>query len=440
MGDFILSEVSDVVRLILLELDIKSLRDIFLVAPYFSNFSYDDNFWHNKVMKEFGDEVTKYKPENETFREQYKCLCLSSTSDFDTEVENNRLDAIVMLYNRGSFSAEDVSVKVVVEEGHLHILKWLETKGFDPIGNLDYRRGLFLAAKRGHFEMIKYLRPIITRVSTSNEVEVYFASNDAIYLNFDRRVATGAVESGRTDIIEWLLECGSKADIDTDIANHAVLGGIPILEWLYDKFKALPGELGMHHAVYQGKLDTLKWIINHGIPLYTYLVGPSIQEGHLNILKYFIDHEAVPSTHYINKACEDGHLHILVHLETVGKRLGVNLLPDVFGANWAAGNGEIELLEWLACRDPPILPNSSGANMAAENGHLDILRWMELQGIGATIDALILDPDDYDINMGEKYYKDVQDWLRERKDKLHKSHYFKFEDTVVDEGDLSSST
>ena len=55
------------------------------------------------------------------------------------------------------------------------------------------------------------------------------------------------------------------------------------------------------------------------------------------------------------------------------KRDDIKLLRTLFifnsntkGANWAAKNGYLNVLQWLAQRNPPILPDSSGANWAAE--------------------------------------------------------------------------
>ena len=42
----------------------------------------------------------------------------------------------------------------------------------------------------------------------------------------------------------------------------------------------------------------------------------------------------------------------------------------------AAENGYLDILQWLAQRNPPILPDVDGANLAAENGYLDILQWL----------------------------------------------------------------
>ena len=47
------------------------------------------------------------------------------------------------------------------------------------------------------------------------------------------------------------------------------------------------------------------------------------------------------------------------------------VLPNV-GANFASGNGHLDILEWLSERN--ILPEYQGVNWASKNGQLDILK------------------------------------------------------------------
>ena len=53
-----------------------------------------------------------------------------------------------------------------------------------------------------------------------------------------------------------------------------------------------------------------------------------------------------------------------------------SILPDIMGANQAAENDQLIVLEWLGHQYPPILPNILGANKAAANGSLIILKWL----------------------------------------------------------------
>jgi len=56
--------------------------------------------------------------------------------------------------------------------------------------------------------------------------------------------------------------------------------------------------------------------------------------------------------------------------------LDKGLKPTIQGANLAAGEGNMELLEYLSSMNPPIFPNIDGATLAAQNDHLNTLDWL----------------------------------------------------------------
>ena len=67
----------------------------------------------------------------------------------------------------------------------------------------------------------------------------------------------------------------------------------------------------------------------------------------------------------------------------------INIHPTTDGANDAANNNHIEILNWLARRD--ILPTIDAANYAEYNGHVEILNWLAQRGIFPTTDPIIDD-------------------------------------------------
>jgi hypothetical protein len=79
-----------------------------------------------------------------------------------------------------------------------------------------------------------------------------------------------------------------------------------------------------------------------------------------------------PGQNGANAAAENGRLDVLQWMAT----LDSPVFPNKDGANNAAKNGHLEVLAWMAGLDPPILPNQDGANLAANEGHLEVLKWM----------------------------------------------------------------
>jgi Ring finger domain len=100
-----------------------------------------------------------------------------------------------------------------------------------------------------------------------------------------------------------------------------------------------------------------------------------------------------------NFAAEHGRIDTLNSIE---QERGV--LPTFMGANGAAGNGHLDVLNWLEQRH--ILPTHIGAHHAAENGHLDVLNWLEQRHILPASYAAI--------DVAENGHLDVLNWLEQR--------------------------
>ncbi len=104
-----------------------------------------------------------------------------------------------------------------------------------------------------------------------------------------------------------------------------------------------------------------------------------------------------------NFAAINGHLDVL---KWMAARIP-SIYPNQEGINnGAAYNGRLDVLKWMASLDPPILPDQNGANKAGEGGHLDVSKWM------ASLNPPILPNDYIDIyQIGIDGRLDVLKWL-----------------------------
>ena len=126
------------------------------------------------------------------------------------------------------------------------------------------------------------------------------------------------------------------------------------------------------------------------------------EEGRLDILIVLNEKDNIlPDEKGANWAARNGHLHVLEWLEKY------NILPTVEGANWAAGHGELKVLEWLeSLRDYDRFPDVTGADNAATNGHLPVLKLLEKHEIL---------PNQYGTNMAAaKGHLHILQWLEKR--------------------------
>ena len=132
-------------------------------------------------------------------------------------------------------------------------------------------------------------------------------------------------------------------------------------------------------AIKDNRLDILIALEKKGIALSReedYLidhVNRAAGEGHLQVLEWLAVRNILPTKRGVDYAAENGYLQVLEWLATR------NILPTRAGAVMAAENGHLEVLKWLATMN--ILPTQYGANLAVRNGHLEVLKWLATRDI-----------------------------------------------------------
>ena len=188
---------------ILLNMDYNSLMKICQTDKYLNQICQDDYLWRKEVERDFGKEVIKYKPERETYRQQYEHL--RKVKDPNEEAMKGRLDGLIILEQRGVLPDEN-GANGAAEKGHLHILEWLEQRGILPD-----EEGANYAAMNEHLNVLEWLekRGILPDINGANF----------------------AAENGHLHVLEWLEQRGILPNFNG--ANSAAMNGhLHILEWL----------------------------------------------------------------------------------------------------------------------------------------------------------------------------------------------------------------
>lgn len=149
---------------------------------------------------------------------------------------------------------------------------------------------------------------------------------------------------------------------------------IKILNNLSDEYL----EIACKEKSYLGKLcnDQTLWIRRTE----KYFPGAPIRVGNKTPKQtYFLLKAISDGREYANYAAGTGLIDLLNWMKKVylKRKMEKNkyLLPDQHGANWAAQEGKIESLEWMKNENLP-LPNLNGANLAIRNNHPEVVKWM----------------------------------------------------------------
>lgn len=146
---------------------------------------------------------------------------------------------------------------------------------------------------------------------------------------------------------------GSLEDLIIDLEDHhegPAIFAIDLGDWPFVKYVLSTGQ---HFSE-----DDMDWAAT------TCTVG---------FLEFLSQTEPPPTSCGANGAAGELHMDVLEWLETHG------ILPTVDAANRAAREAQLPLLDWLAARG--ILPTADAANRVAKDGDMPMLEWLARHGI-----------------------------------------------------------
>ena len=218
---------------ILLDLDYQALARACQVNKEINKICQDDRFWRDKVRKDFG--VEKYKPEEITYRQQYRDLI--ETNDPDPAAEEGRLDELIVLVARNIFPIQ-VTADLAASSGNQRVLEWLAERNILPTEN-----SANAAAYSGHLQVL-----------------VWLAARNILPTQDG---ADWAARNGHLQVLEWLaarniLPTREGADL------AARRGRFQVLERLVTK-NILPTREAANYAAAHGQQEILEWLSAHGI-------------------------------------------------------------------------------------------------------------------------------------------------------------------------------
>jgi hypothetical protein len=233
--------------------------------------------------------------------------------------------------------------------------------------------------------------------------------NGMMVVNLDQQNANEAARNGRLDILQWL----SQHNIYPDRAGThyaAVRGHLEVLKWLAQMGKFSPTQKTANDAASYGQLEVLKLLAQHNTYPNEDGANKAAHNSYLEILQWMAKaRNLYPNQIGIDNAAARGHLKVLQWLaQTKNARPNQNVYPSQEGVNFVAFFGHLEVLKWLAQQN--IYPDQNGANNAAKNGYLEILKWL------AQIPPNGIYPDGDGANFAAEYgHLEVLKWLAQQR-------------------------
>jgi hypothetical protein len=227
----LLSGVTDVDQLILLNLNYRSLMTACSTDRYTNKICQDNLFWRRKVERDMGYEVMVNKLPEMGYREQYQTLVKKGIK-LARAVEEGRLDYI--LYK--NIKLDRKSCLQAASYGRINILEHItKTKG-----HIDYAAANF-AARRGRIDVLEWL----------NERGV--------------RPTNAVIESAPRNAVKWLIDHDIIPGKPGAFANkYASRRDVEMLNFLYNK-GILPNCVAFYDAMRDNNEVVAIWLMNHNI-------------------------------------------------------------------------------------------------------------------------------------------------------------------------------
>jgi hypothetical protein len=356
----------------------------------------DDFFWRDKVEHDY--QVAEYKPENETYHDQYQAI-FAITNPIDAILEN-RLDALIALYNNG-VEITFQHANLAAEQGALEILNWMIDHNINPT-----RIGAHNALANGYIDVAELLFNRLNILSTFRAIN---AAAEGGYLNsIEWMVEKGviptpgsvglATKNGFLEIVRYLADNFNILPNIRYVNDAAINGHFDILIFLESR-NVIPDENSIRPIVINGNLKILKWLYEQGVIPTREDVDLAIQYKHFNIFRWALKKKILPTSNGANKLCIiPNPLSRLKQLARYG------IYPSSSTADSAAFNTNIPILDWLA--ENNILPTQSAVDTALMRSNLQMLQWFAQHNMLPTY------------NMIRLYYNKVdntiQQWLNQQ--------------------------
>ena len=232
-----------------------------------------------------------------------------------------------------------------------------------------------LAAKSGHFELLKWARQQGYRWTSKTCTNAAFANRFDILqwarengCKWSEHTPAAAALVGNLEMLRWVIQHGCFLSCYSVATAATSIGSLPMLEYLDQLY---PGRFSLRSAGSSGHMHVIEWAKARGYSLKYVWLGAA-EAGRLDILQWLKENRVPlyssyhPESPYAQAAIH-GHLHVLKWL----KENGYPWTSDLTFTDVAA-KGHLEVLKWLRENDGP---KGQVCEFAALKGHLHILQW-----------------------------------------------------------------
>lgn len=385
-----LTNVPDIDKLILLNLDDKSLSKAALVSTYINSLL-DESFWASRFQQVYGVTLWKYGFSHELVYKEFSKLYgddlikrmidrdlielikpLIEDGDMDEIFKyatlKNNTRVIKLLFDNGIMLYDVYPVMLfAIKNNNTDIVKLLLATDDDSVYNDEF---LLLAIKKGYLDIIKLL------------------INHGLNLDSDEyNLLEIAVKGGQLDLISFLLDKGVDIHADNDLAlqTAAMSGQIEIVKLLIDRGANVYidenyDEYIIETALY-GHVDVMEVLLDHNINISEHIISIIVRSRNFKIIQLLVE-KGVDKDLILREVIIDGNLEVLKLLmndkEEINKDKTLLL---------AAKKGHIEIVN-LLLESVSTETLNTALRLASENGHSKVVKLLIDNEVDSNIDLL----------------------------------------------------
>lgn len=265
-----LTNVRELDRLVLLELDDPSLARACQANRWLQQICSDDLFWKERFQRRFGDQV---KSPEDTYRQMYiRFSQLSPTQrQLAESAARGRLDEMLYLIGIGVPVNPLMILHTAVVSGQFDVFKWILTEWANAL--IISSHLLVLAARYNRLDMMKWLNQHYPGMIDNAVVQTAYENGSPAMLDWLLQLGYipryqymfDVFRGNNIQAIDWMANHGIRPSV-RDATRAAQEGKVTILEHLYQNYGLLPRlyPQDINRIAYGGHLDTLKWLAAHG--------------------------------------------------------------------------------------------------------------------------------------------------------------------------------
>ncbi|GMF12073.1 unnamed protein product [Phytophthora lilii] len=247
-----------------------------------------------------------------------------------------------------------------------------------------FRKLVSNAANLGNWDTLKFLssstyfqwcrfRPCTVRdIAYAGRLDIlkWLAAyrSDVVLTSLD---VTKAIKGGHFDVAKELVATVAmrpEGSVEIWMEAAAAMGGFDLLKWFCSQYEGSIPESALLHAVSNGHLTIVKWIIDQNCidvqsELFRFWLGNAVSHGHLDTVKWIIRRYPTKCGFTVNThwgAIEQGTVETMKLLWTANPEPYSPRMIEV-----AAARGDLDIVKWL-CEHKTNKPLGNLIDAAAE--------------------------------------------------------------------------